>query len=206
MNDGIIGKKIGMTQVFNEDGTVEAVTAIEAGPCVITQVRTADKEGYTSVQLAYGTAKKLNQPEKKHLGDLGLFKNLREFRVDDAAGTEVGQVVNVDIFQADDTVDVIGTSKGRGFAGVMKRHGFHGGPKTHGQSDRARAPGSVGAGSTPGRVFKGKRMPGHMGNARVTIKNLKVARVDQDRNVIMVKGAVPGARNGLLIIRRSKRS
>jgi len=206
MNDGLIGKKIGMTQVFNEDGTVEAVTAIEAGPCVITQIRTADKEGYTSVQLAYGTAKKLNQPEKKHLGDLGLFKNLREFRVDDAAGSEVGQVVNVDIFQANDTVDVVGTSKGRGFAGVMKRHGFHGGPKTHGQSDRARAPGSVGAGTSPGRVFKGKRMAGHMGNERVTVKNLKVIRIDQDRNIIMVKGAVPGARNGLLIIKRSKSS
>jgi large subunit ribosomal protein L3 len=206
MNNGIIGKKIGMTQVFNDDGTVEAVTAIEAGPCVITQVKTADKDGYNSVQLAFGAAKKLNQPEKKHLKDLGLFKNLREFRMDNVAEAEVGQVVNVDIFQADDIVDVSGTSKGRGFAGVMKRHGFHGGPKTHGQSDRARAPGSVGAGTTPGRVFKGKRMPGHMGNERVTVKNLKVVRIDQDRNILMVKGAVPGSRNGLLIIQRSNRS
>ena len=205
MNDGIIGKKIGMTQIFKDDGTVEAVTAIEAGPCIITQVKTADKEGYNAVQLAYGAAKKLNQPERKHLGDLGLFKNLREFRVDNAPEAEVGQVVNVDIFQADDTVDVIGTSKGRGFAGVMKRHGFSGGPKTHGQSDRGRAPGSVGAGSTPGHVFKGMRMAGHMGNERVTVKNLKVIKIDQDRNIIMVKGAVPGAVNGLLLIRRSKR-
>ena len=205
MNDGIIGKKIGMTQIFKDDGTVEAVTAIEAGPCIITQVKTADKEGYNAVQLAYGAAKKLNQPERKHLGDLGLFKNLREFRVDNAPEAEVGQVVNVDIFQADDTVDVIGTSKGRGFAGVMKRHGFSGGPKTHGQSDRARAPGSVGAGTSPGHVFKGKRMAGHMGNERVTVKNLKVIKIDQDRNIIMVKGAVPGAVNGLLLIRRSKR-
>jgi large subunit ribosomal protein L3 len=206
MNDGIIGKKIGMTQIFNDDGTVEAVTAIEAGPCVIIQVKTADKEGYNAVQLAFGTAKKLNQPEKKHLKDLGLFKNLREFRVDDVVDAEVGQVVNVDIFQADDIVDVSGTSKGRGFAGVMKRHGFHGGPKTHGQSDRGRAPGSVGAGTTPGRVFKGKRMAGHMGNERVTVKNLKVVRIDHDRNILMVKGAVPGSRNGLLIIKRSNRS
>ncbi len=205
MNDGIIGKKIGMTQIFKDDGTVEAVTAIEAGPCIITQVKTADKEGYNAVQLAYGAAKKLNQPERKHLGDLGLFKNLREFRVDNAPEAEVGQVVNVDIFQADDTVDVIGTSKGRGFAGVMKRHGFSGGPKTHGQSDRGRAPGSVGAGTSPGHVFKGKRMAGHMGNERVTVKNLKVIKIDQDRNIIMVKGAVPGAVNGLLLIRRSKR-
>jgi large subunit ribosomal protein L3 len=205
MNDGIIGKKIGMTQIFKDDGTVEAVTAIEAGPCIITQVKTADKEGYNAVQLAYGAAKKLNQPERKHLGDLGLFKNLREFRVDNAPEAEVGQVVNVDIFQADDTVDVIGTSKGRGFAGVMKRHGFSGGPKTHGQSDRGRAPGSVGAGTSPGHVFKGMRMAGHMGNERVTVKNLKVIKIDQDRNIIMVKGAVPGAVNGLLLIRRSKR-
>ena len=205
MNDGIIGKKIGMTQIFNEDGTVEAVTAIEAGPCVITQVKTADKEGYNAVQLAYGAAKKLNQPERKHLGDLGLFKNLREFRVNDVAGTEVGQVINVDIFQTNDIIDVTGLSKGRGFAGVMKRHGFSGGPKTHGQSDRGRAPGSVGAGSTPGHVFKGMRMAGHMGNERVTVKNLKVVKIDQGRNILMVKGSVPGATNGLLLIKRSKR-
>ena len=205
MNDGIIGKKIGMTQIFNEDGTVEAVTAIEAGPCVITQVKTADKEGYNAVQLAYGAAKKLNQPERKHLGDLGLFKNLREFRVNDVAGTEVGQVINVDIFQTNDIIDVTGLSKGRGFAGVMKRHGFSGGPKTHGQSDRGRAPGSVGAGSTPGHVFKGMRMAGHMGNERVTVKNLKVVKIDQGRNILMVKGSVSGATNGLLLIKRSKR-
>jgi len=205
MNDGIIGKKIGMTQVFNEDGTVESVTAIEAGPCVITQIKTTDKEGYNAVQLAYGAAKKLNQPERKHLGDLGLFKNLREFRVDDVAGTEVGQVINVDIFQTNDIIDITGLSKGRGFAGVMKRHGFSGGPKTHGQSDRGRSPGSVGAGSTPGHVFKGMRMAGHMGNARVTVKNLKVIKIDSDRNVLMVKGSVPGAANGLLLIKRSKR-
>lgn len=204
MKDGIIGKKIGMTQVFNDDGTVEAVTAIEVGPCVITQVKTADKEGYNSIQLAYGTAKKLNKPQKSHLKDLGLFKTLREFRVDDVTGAEVGQVVNVDIFEVNDTVDVTGTSKGRGFAGVMKRHGFGGGPKTHGQSDRGRAPGSVGAGSTPGRVFKGMRMAGHMGNEKVTVKNLKVVKVNQDRNVLMVKGAVPGAANGLLLIKRSR--
>jgi len=205
MNDGIIGKKIGMTQIFNEDGTVEAVTAIEAGPCVITQVKTADKEGYNAVQLAYGTAKKLNQPERKHLGDLGLFKNLREFRVDDVAGSEVGQVINVDIFQTNDVVDVTGLSKGHGFAGTMKRHGFSGGPKTHGQSDRARAPGSIGAGTSPGHVFKGMRMSGHMGNARITVKNLEVVKIDQDRNVLMVKGSVPGATNGLLLIKRSRR-
>jgi large subunit ribosomal protein L3 len=193
-----------MTQIFNDDGTVEAVTSIEVGPCVITQVKTADKEGYNAVQLAYGTAKKLNQPEKKHLKDLGLFKNLREFRVEELGDAKVGQVINVGIFQAKDIVDVVGTSKGRGFAGTMKRHRFKGGPKTHGQSDRARAPGSVGAGTTPGRVLKGMRMAGHMGNARVTIKNLEVIKIDQDRNILMVKGAVPGAANGLLLIKKSK--
>jgi len=192
-----------MSQLFNEDGTVDTVTEIEAGPCIIAQVKTIEKEGYNAVQLAYQTAKKLTRPEKKHLGDLGMFKHLREFRVDDLGDTEVGQVVNTGIFQVNDIVNITGTSKGRGFAGVVKRHGFHGGPKTHGQSDRHRAPGSVGAGTSPGRVFKGKRMAGHMGNARVTVQNLKVVAIDTDKNTLMIKGAVPGSKNGLLLINRS---
>lgn len=205
MVQGIIGKKIGMTQVFKDDGTVEAVTAIEAGPCIVTQVKTSARDGYDAVQLGYGPTKRLNSPERGHLGKLGLFRHLREFRVRDLGAVEVGQVINVSLFKAGDLVDVIGTSKGRGFAGVVKRHHFAGGPKTHGQSDRHRAPGSIGATTSPGRVFKGMRMAGHMGNERVTVKGLKVVQADPDRNLLLVRGAVPGARNGLLTIKRSGR-
>ena len=205
MVPGIIGKKIGMTQVFKDDGTVEAVTAIEAGPCIVTQVKTLARDGYDAVQVGYGPAKRLNSPERGHLGKLGLFRHLREFSVSDPGAVEVGQVLNVSLFKAGDLVDVTGTSKGRGFAGVVKRHHFAGGPKTHGQSDRHRAPGSIGATTTPGRVFKGMRMAGHMGNERVTVKGLKVVQAVPDRNLLLVRGAVPGARNGLLTIKRSGR-
>ena len=200
----LIGRKIGMTQVFTEDGIMETVTAIEAGPCTVTQIKTSDKEGYSAVQLGFGEAKKLNSPERGHLGKLGLFKHLREFRANDTSDIELGHRLDVSVFQPGDLVDVIGISKGKGFAGTVKRHHFSGGPKTHGQSDRHRAPGSVGAGTTPGRVLKGQRMAGHMGNQRVTVKNLKVVKADLDRNLLLVKGAVPGARNGLLEIRKSK--
>lgn len=200
----LIGRKIGMTQVFTEDGIMETVTAIEAGPCIVTQIKTSDKEGYSAVQLGFGEAKKLNSPERGHLGKLGLFKHLREFRANDTSDIELGHRLDVSVFQPGDLVDVIGISKGKGFAGTVKRHHFSGGPKTHGQSDRHRAPGSVGAGTTPGRVLKGQRMAGHMGNQRVTVKNLKVVKADLDRNLLLVKGAVPGARNGLLEIRKSK--
>lgn len=201
---GLIGKKIGMTQVFTEDGSVKPVTAIEAGPCVVTQVRTPEKEGYSAVQLGFGEAKRLNSPERGHLGKLGKFRHLREFRTDDVASIEIGQSVDVSIFKAGDLVDVSGVSKGRGFAGGVKRHHFGGGPKTHGQSDRHRAPGSVGSGTTPGRVWKGLKMAGHMGNERVTVTHLEVVQADAERNLLLVKGAVPGAPKGLLLIRKSK--
>ncbi|MEE8473170.1 MAG: 50S ribosomal protein L3 [Dehalococcoidia bacterium] len=200
---GIMGKKIGMTQLFRDDGTMEAVTAIEAGPCLVTQVKTGAREGYNAVQLGFGPAKRLNSPEKGHLKELGLFKHLREFRAGDDVSVEVGQKLDVSLFQMGDRVDVTGTSKGKGFAGVVKRHHFAGGPKTHGQSDRHRAPGSVGAGTSPGRVFKGKRMAGHMGNEKVTVTRLEVVRADVERNLLMVKGAVPGGKGALLLIRKS---
>lgn len=197
---GILGKKIGMTQVFMEDGTVVPVTAIEAGPCVVTQIKSAEKEGYNAVQLGFGETKRLNKPEKGHLKKLGSFKHLREFPLGDASEAELGQKITVEMFEAGENVSVVGTSKGRGFAGVVKRHGFAGGPKTHGQQDRHRAPGSVGGGTSPGKTWKGQRMAGHMGNERVTAKGLKVVQTNVDRNLLMVKGAVPGARNGLLLI------
>lgn len=202
MISGIIGKKIGMTQVFAPDGTVEAVTAIEAGPCVITQVKTKAKEGYEAVQMGFGGTKRLNRPEKGHLKGLGFFRHLREFPVKETAGIQVGQKVDVGLFQKGDSVDVTGISKGKGFAGVVKRHHFAGGPKTHGQSDRHRHAGSIGSTTTPGRVLKGKRMAGHMGNEQVTVKRLDVLQADPARNLLLVKGAVPGARQGLLIIRK----
>ena len=205
MIKGLLGKKVGVTQVFTKDGTIEAVTAIEAGPCTVTQVKTAAKEGYNAVQLGFGQAKRLNAPEKGHLGKLGLFKYLREFRVDDKPDVEVGHRVDVTLFQPGDRVDVIGLSKGRGFAGVVKRYHFAGGPKTHGQSDRHRAPGAIGSGTTPGHILKGLRMAGHMGYQRVTVKRLEVVKADPDRNLLLVKGAVPGAKNGLLEIKKSQK-
>jgi large subunit ribosomal protein L3 len=205
MITGLIGRKIGMTQVFTKDGTVESVTAIEAGPCTVTQIKTAAKEGYNAIQLGFGESKRLNAPEKGHLGKLGLFRHLREFRVDEAPSVEVGYRVDVTLFQPGDKIDVIGLSKGRGFAGVVKRHHFAGGPKTHGQSDRHRAPGAIGSGTTPGHIVKGLRMAGHMGNARVTVRRLEVVRSDPDRNLLLVKGAVPGAKDGLLEIRKSRK-
>jgi len=202
---GIIGKKLGMTQVFREDGTAEAVTAIEAGPCTVVQVKMAAKEGYNSAQLGFGEAKRLKSPQKGHLKGLGQFKYLREFRVDNGEEVEVGQKIDVSLFKGGDFIDVIGVSKGKGFAGVVKRYHFRGGPKTHGQSDRHRAPGSVGAGTSPGRVFKGMRMAGHMGDRRVTVHNLEIFEADPARNLLLVRGAVPGGRNGLVLIRKSAR-
>lgn len=203
MITGIIGRKIGMTQVFAEDGSMVTVTAIEAGPCVVIQVKTQEKDGYGAAQLAFGEAKRLNSPEKGHLKNLGMFKHLREFLIGDTAQVQVGQKVDVSLFQAGDLVDIIGTSKGKGFAGVVKRHHFAGGPKTHGQSDRQRAPGAVGSTTQPGRVLKGLRMAGHMGDSRVTVRHLKVVKADPNRNLLLVKGAVPGAPKGILIIKKS---
>ena len=202
MIPGMIGKKIGMTQLFRDNGET-VVTVIEAGPCFVTQIKTEEKDGYNAVQLGFGEAKRLNSPQKGHLKGVGLFKYLGEFRVEDVSSFKLGQKVDVDIFKPGDLVDVIGTSKGKGFAGVVKRHHFAGGPKTHGQSDRHRAPGSVGATTFPGRVLKGTRMAGHMGDDRVTVRNLEIVDVDSARNVLLVKGAVPGGRNGLLLIRKA---
>jgi len=203
MVQGIIGKKLGMGQIFGDDGKAEAVTAIEAGPCVVTQVKTRDKEGYNAAQLGFGQAKRLNSPQRGHLKKLGQFKHLQEFRVADIEAIKVGDRIDVSLFKQGDLVDITGVSKGKGFAGVVKRHHFAGGPKTHGQSDRHRAPGSIGATTSPGRVFKGMRMAGHMGNSRVTVRHLQVYKSDPERNLLLVKGAVPGARNGLLLIKKA---
>jgi len=203
MTQGIIGKKLGMTQIFRDNGKVEAVTAIEAGPCAVVQVKTAAREGYNALQIGFGQAKRLSSPQRGHLKDLGQFRYLREFRADDIEGVQVGDRIDVSLFQAGDLVDVTGVSKGKGFAGVVKRHGFAGGPKTHGQSDRHRHPGAIGSGTSPGRVLKGTRMAGHMGSERVTVRKLEVFQTDPDRNLLLVKGAVPGASNGLLLIRKS---
>ncbi len=202
MVNGILGKKIGMTQIFTEDGTVVPVTAIEAGPCTVIQIKTKEKEGYNAVQLGFGEAKRLNEPEKGHMKKHGSFRHLREFRMDDVSEVELGQKVTVEMFEPGERIDVVGTSKGRGFAGVIKRHGFAGGPKTHGQKDRHRAPGSVGGGTDPGKTWKGQRMAGHMGNARVTVKKLEVVQANSDRNLLLIKGAVPGSRNGLVLIEK----
>ncbi len=204
MVHGLIGRKLGMTQIFDEQGLARPVTVIEAGPCVVTQVRSAETDGYQAVQLGFGIAKKLNKPDAGHVRASGhLVKTLREVKADDYSAVEVGQVFTADTFAEGEVVDVTGTSKGRGFQGGMKRHGFRGGPKTHGQSDRARAPGSIGSSATPGRVFKGLRMAGHMGNERVTVQNLTVLRVDAERNLLLVEGSVPGPNNGTLIIKRA---
>ena len=211
---GILGKKVGMTQVFDEKGEVVPVTVIEAGPCFVVQIKTVERDGYTAVQLGFEETepRRLTKPQLQHLQKSGLpaLRNLREFRMnaDDIArlGLEEGHKVSVDIFEAGEYVDVSGTSKGRGFAGVVKRYGFSGGPKTHGQSDRHRAPGSIGACTTPGRVFKGKRMPGRMGGDRITAQGLRVVVVDPERNLMAVRGSVPGAKNGLVLIRQARKT
>jgi len=199
---GILSQKVGMTQVFSQDGRVIPVTVLKAGPCTVIQVKTLDKDGYEAVQVGFDLAKRANKPLRGHQGRNGTFRYLRELSVDNLEGLEVGQQIGVDVFQAGEKVDVIGTSKGRGFQGVMKRHGFRGGPRTHGQSDRSRAPGSIGAGTFPARVLKGKKMAGHMGNVRVTVKNLEVVEVDTERNLLLLKGGVPGAPNGMLTVRK----
>ncbi len=206
----ILGKKLGMTQIFDDDGTVIPVTIIEAGPCYVTQKKTEDTDGYNAVALGFGNIaeKRLSKPVAGHLKKANCppLRHIREFRVADPGEYEEGQKIDASVFEVGDNVDVIGTSKGKGFAGVVKRHGFAGGPKTHGQSDRWRAPGSAGAGSTPARVFKGMRMAGRMGNERVTAANLKVALVDAEKNLVAVKGPVPGSKNGLVIIREARKS
>jgi large subunit ribosomal protein L3 len=259
MLSGLLGRKVGMTQVFGPNGTVIPVTVIEAGPCVVTQIKTVAHDGYEAVQIGFEetTLKHSTRPELGHLGhklpllkgqrkrlqefqqskktaedvssevkpdkqveklqrvqenrqrrpgpELGPFKVLREVGLQEggsADGLELGKSFDVGLFTAGESVDIVGTSKGKGFQGGVKRHGFSGGPKTHGQSDRTRAPGSIGSGTTPGRVLKGTRMAGRMGNERVTIKKLQVVQADPERNLILVKGSVPGANGGLLMIKK----
>jgi large subunit ribosomal protein L3 len=211
MMKGIIGKKVGMTQVFDEAGNAVPVTVIEAGPCYVTQVRLADRDGYTAVQLGFEETKpkRLTQGQLGHLrrNNLPALKVLREFRLRNGdVDVEEGQEIKVDVFETGERVDVIGTSKGRGFAGTIKRHGFQRQPKTHGQSDRERAPGAVGMCATPGRTLKGQRMAGRMGNDRVTIKNLELMVVDADRNLLAVRGSIPGAKNGIVLITQARSS
>ena len=195
----ILGKKIEMTQRFKEDGVVAPVTVVEAGPCVITQIKSSAKEGYNSVQVGFGEKKKLNKSIQGHLKGLKGARYLREFRVGEAEKVEKGKEINVSTFAVGDILNVVGTSKGKGFQGVVKRHGFKGSKATHGNKDQLRMPGSIGA-TDAARVFKGKRMGGHMGDDRVTVKNLELIEIDQENNLLFIKGAVPGARNGLLMI------
>ena len=204
MKKGIIGRKIGMTQIFDEKGNVIPVTVIEAGPCVVAQVKTVETDGYNAVQLGFGDVKDkhINKPEAGHFAKAKLAnkKHLREFKLDDVENYKVGDEVKADVFVAGDKIDVQGISKGKGFQGVIKRHGQHRGPMGHG-SMYHRRPGSMGSTSTPGRVFKGKKLPGHMGRVTVTIQNLDVVRVDMDKNVILVKGSVPGAKGTILKVK-----
>ena len=199
---GFLGKKIGMSQIFRDNGESVPVTVIQAGPCAVTQIKSEETDGYNAVQLGFGATKNLNKPERGHLKNSDPVKHLREVKADNLQDYSIGQQISVDIFDVGEKIDIIGTTKGKGFAGTMKRHGFGGGPRTHGQSDRGRAPGSIGGGTTPGKVYKGLKMSGHMGNERVTVKNLEIVQIDQDRNLLVVKGGVPGAPNGLLVIRR----
>ncbi len=204
MPTGLLGRKVGMTQVFDESGRVIPVTVIQAGPCWVTQIKTEATDGYNAIQIGFEETRRLKQPQRGHLAkaQTPMLRYLREWRVEDPGQFEVGQRLDVSIFQPGERVAVIGTSKGKGFQGVVKRHGFGGGPRTHGQSDRLRAPGSIGPGTTPGRIIKGLRMAGRMGHERVTVKNLQVVRADADRNLLLVKGAVPGPREGLVMIRK----
>lgn len=209
---GLIGRKLGMTQIFNEQGVMIPVTVLEVGPCYVTQVKSTSHDGYAAVQLGFDEIKerKLAGGERGHIKKANTppLRTLREFRVsdDDLSGYNLGQQLLADVFDEGEMVDVTGTSKGKGFQGGIKRHGFNRGPKTHGQSDRERSPGSAGAGTTPGRVYKGKKMPGHMGHERVTVQNLRVVKVDPERNLLAVRGAVPGPKNGLVTVAAARKS
>lgn len=206
----ILGKKVGMTQIFNEQGEAVPVTVIEAGPCYVTQVRTLERDGYSAAQLGFEEveARKLTGGEKGHLGrnDIPPLRYLREVPLREDDEIEEGQRVLADVFEVGDRVDVVGVSKGRGFAGGVKRYGFSGGPKTHGQTDRHRAVGSIGGTTHTSKVWKGQRMPGRMGNERVTAQNLRVEMVDPERNLLAVHGSVPGARGGLVEVKRARKS
>ena len=200
---GLIGRKRGMTQVFQPDGTMVAVSVLEVAPNTVTRLRTPDRDGYTAVQLGTDEKAKLTKPEAGQLGDLPSLGTVREFRVDDVSGYEVGQTLAIgDVFAEGDLVDVSGVSKGKGFAGHVKRHHFGRGPTTHG-SDHHREPGSIGPGTTPGRVYKGVRMAGHMGDEQVTTKKVRVVRADAEKNLLLVKGSLPGARGSLILVRKA---
>jgi large subunit ribosomal protein L3 len=204
MTVGLIGRKVGMTQVFEKDGTMVAVSVLQVAPNTVTRLRTADRDGYTAVQLGTDEKKKINKPQAGQLGDLPALSTLREFRVDDLGTYEVGQTIAVgDMFADGDLVDVTGVSKGKGFAGHVKRHNFSRGPMSHG-SDHHREPGSIGPGTTPGRVYKGVRMAGHMGDERVTTKKVKVVRTDAEHNLLLVKGSLPGGRGSLILVKKAQ--
>ena len=205
MKKAILGKKVGMTQVFTDQGLAVPVTVIEAGPCQVVQKRTVERDGYSAIQVGFGEKREklFNKPIKGHFNKAGIkpLRFLRELRIEDCEGYQVGQEIKADLFSTGEKVDVVGTSKGRGFAGGIKRHGFHRGPMAHG-SKYHRRPGSLGA-KGPARVYKGRKLPGHYGAERVTVQNLEVVRVDPDRNLLAIRGAVPGPRGGLVIIRDS---
>jgi large subunit ribosomal protein L3 len=226
MIKGLLGRKIGMTQVFSPSGEVIPVTVIQAGPCLVTQVRTKERDGYEAIQIGYEEVaeRKLTMPEKGHiapaysvlhergigenqqgyLGQTGKrVRHIQEFPASTVTDHQVGDVIDVQMFQVGQRVDVVGTSKGRGFAGVVKRHGFRGGPRTHGQSDRLRAPGSIGGGTAPGRVWKGQRMAGRMGTQRVTVQNLEVVEVIPEKHLLLIRGSVPGPRNVLVEVKHA---
>lgn len=204
--EGLLGRKAGMVQLFAENGEAVPVTVIEAGPCYVTQIKTKERDGYNAIQIGFGLAKRLNKPERGHLKNCPPLRHLRELRTDDVDQYKVGQVLDVSRFQPGDLVDVTGISKGKGFAGGVKRYHHRGGPKTRGASDRVRAPGASGSTTTPGRVVKGLHRAGHMGHQRVTVLNLKVVKVDPERNLLAVRGAVPGPTNGIVFIRKAAKT
>ena len=205
--EGILGRKLGTTQVFDAKGRLRGVTAVEVGPCFVTQIRTPEADGYSAIQIGFQDDRKLNKPEAGHLKAAGNLKlrHLAEFRTDGSSAYTLGDRLGAELFETGTSVDVTGTSKGRGFQGGVRRHNFSGGPKTHGQSDRHRAPGSIGSGTTPGRVYKGTRMAGHMGAERVTIMSLEVVARNDERGVIFVAGSVPGPTGGLVRIRKARK-
>jgi large subunit ribosomal protein L3 len=205
MAEGLIGRKRGMAQIFSDKGQVIPVTVIEVGPCYVTQIHTEAKSGYGAIQLGFEETRRLNKAEKGHLKNLPALKHLREVRTSQSEEYKVGQKLTADVFTVGEKVDVVGTSKGKGTAGPVKKYHFKGGPKTHGQSDRTRRPGSSSATTTPGRVLKGTRRAGQMGNVRVTISNLDVIQVDAERNLVAVRGAVPGAKNGLVFVQKARK-
>jgi large subunit ribosomal protein L3 len=203
MGIGVIGRKVGMTSVFSEDGTMVPVSVVEIEPNTVTALRTAERDGYTAVQLGAGKARKLTKPRAGQLQGLPPVKHTREFRLDDISDFTIGQTFDVSLFEAGEEVDVTGTSKGRGFSGTIKRHGFRRGPETHG-SDSHRQPGSIGAGTYPGKVFKGTGMAGRMGNVRITVKKMTIVRRDEERNLLLIKGSLPGSPNSMVIVRKAK--